>query len=93
MNKNTKIILGVAIIGVGAYMIMQNYKSQKKQNQFLGLGSKNRNRKRNLTDYKTIVNKDSGWLRANGQEFFDVSSSGFNFTGGKEFFDVKSTTL
>ena len=39
MDKDTKLLLGIAVIGVGAYLINQQLKAQK---EFLGFG-KNEN--------------------------------------------------
>jgi hypothetical protein len=129
MNKNTKILLGVAILGSGGYLIWKSLKPSPSlsfhggcknglkpcpknprkcydpkinylvnpcsANGFTGnlnpgpLVSKRQmsggvlsKRKKNLTELRTDVAKDSGWLRGDGTtmkggDFFNIKGSGW----------------
>lgn len=88
MNKNTKMLLGVAILGSGGYLILKSLKP-KPTISFIGSFSKRQmsggvmsKRKKNLTELRTDVAKDSGWLRGDGTtmkggDFFNVKGSGW----------------
>ena len=103
MNKNTKILLGVAILGTGGYLIMKSLKPTpplkftgnlnpgplvSKRQMSGGVMSKRKTlgsnkKKMNLTEIRTDVSKDSGWLRGDGTtmknrgDFFNVKGSGW----------------
>lgn len=60
MNKNTQMLIGIGILGVGAYLLWQN--SQKKS----FVGDKRMlagNYKKNATGTNTTDVKDSNWYK------------------------------
>ena len=94
MNKQTKTILGLAIVGVGGYMLWKSMKPAPAQTtQFIGDRQRlmvGMSGKKNLTDINTDVVRDSGWLRASGKlanssstKMFEVEDSGWLRASGK----------
>lgn len=78
MNKQTKVALSIAVLGVGGYLLYKNFTANKKnytgqvgkrQIPFTGQAGK---RQKNLTN--TLNVKETNWVRLNGapKDFFSV---------------------
>lgn len=106
MDKNTKLLLGIGLVGVGAYLLMQ---SKKPKNTASYVGSMPTdvvgNRRgfvselpaeespfTRFTGAEQLPVADSGWVRADGvQKFYDVQSPNWaKYAGNTQFFDVES---
>jgi hypothetical protein len=105
MDKNTKLLLGVGLVGVGAYLLMQSKKP--KTTSFAGATFNDVVGKRRgfvselpakdstftgFTGAEQLPVADSGWVRADGvQQFYDVQSPNWaKYAGNTQFFDVES---
>jgi hypothetical protein len=90
MDKNTKLLLGIGLVGVGAYLLMQS-KKPKATTSFAGASFNDVvGNRRGFVNELPVENstftgfvgagelpvQDSGWVRADGgvQEFYDVQS-------------------
>lgn len=105
MNKNTKLLLGVGLVGVAAYLFMQS-KKPKATTSFAGATFDDVVGKRRgfvgelpvkqstfeFTGAEQLPVADSGWVRADGvQQFYDVQSPNWaKYAGNTQFFDVES---
>jgi hypothetical protein len=106
MDKNTKLLLGVGLVGVGAYLLMQS-KKPKATTSFAGATFNDvvGNRRgfvselpakespfTRFTGAEQLPVADSGWVRADGvQQFYDVQSPNWaKYAGNTQFFDVES---
>jgi len=105
MNKNTKLLLGVGLVGVAAYLFMQS-KKPKATTSFAGATFNDVVGKRRgfvgelpvkqstfeFTGAEQLPVADSGWVRADGvQQFYDVQSPNWaKYAGNTQFFDVES---
>jgi hypothetical protein len=70
MTKNTKTLLVVGVVGVGAYLLWKSQNSKKKKM----VGYAGKVGKRNLVNARTIKVRDAKFASADGN-FFKVKSS------------------
>jgi hypothetical protein len=105
MDKNTKLLLGIGLVGVGAYLLMQS-KKPKATTSFAGatfndvVGNRRgfvnelpvKESTFEFTGAEQLPVADSGWVRADGvQQFYDVQSPNWaKYAGNTQFFDVES---
>ena len=105
MDKNTKLLLGVGLVGVAAYLFIQS-KKPKATTSFAGATFDDVVGKRRgfvgelpvkqstfeFTGAEQLPVADSGWVRADGvQQFYDVQSPNWaKYAGNTQFFDVES---
>lgn len=86
MNKNTKLALGIAVVGVGAYLIWKQTQKPSPSASFSGrVGNRQAlmSGKRNIVDNQTAVARPSSFNangtvgQGKGGRFFKVNDSGW----------------